>query len=93
MQPTRKAFQDVGTREFVKLTHEQKGDVITVLESMAADVAGGDDDLPADLFELRNRAAHRRGDTERLGKDGPRRLFVGRERHRTALCAPVGPAK
>ena len=54
MQPTRKAFQDVGTREPVKLTHEQKGDVITVLESMAADVAGGDDDLPADLFELRN---------------------------------------
>ena len=54
MQPTRKAFQDVGTSEAVSLTPEQMGDVITVLESMAAEVAGGHDDLPADLFELRN---------------------------------------
>ncbi len=49
MQPTRKAFRDVGTSEPVNLTPEQKGDVITVLETMAAEVAGGDDDLPADL--------------------------------------------
>ena len=54
MQPTRKAFQDVGTSESVKLTRDQKGDVITVLESMASEVAGGDGDLPDDLFELRN---------------------------------------
>ena len=35
MQPTRKAFQDVGTTEPVNLTREQKGDVITVLEPLA----------------------------------------------------------
>ena len=54
MQPTRKAFRDVGTSGLVNLTAEQKGDVIIALESMAAEVAGGDDDLPDDLFELRN---------------------------------------
>ena len=54
MQPTRKAFHDVGTSEPVNLTPEQKGDVITVLESMAEDVAGSDVDLSDDLFELRN---------------------------------------
>jgi hypothetical protein len=35
-----------GTSEPINLTPEQKGDVITVLGSMAADVAGGHDDLP-----------------------------------------------
>ena len=49
-----RAFQDVGTSDPVNLTPEQKGDVITVLEPVAAEVAGGDDDLPDDLFELRN---------------------------------------
>ena len=47
------AFQDAGTSR-LNLPLEQKGDVITALESMAAEVPGGDDDLPADLFELRN---------------------------------------
>ena len=54
MQPTRKAFRDVGTSGLVNLAAEQKSDVIIALESMAAEVAGGDDDLPDDLFELRN---------------------------------------
>ena len=47
------AFQDVGTSEPVNLTPEQKDDVVTVLESMGAELPGGDD-LPDDLFELRN---------------------------------------
>ena len=54
MQPTRTAFEEVGTSAPVNLTRDQKRDVITIVERMANEGEQGFDDLPAGLLGLRN---------------------------------------
>jgi hypothetical protein len=55
MSETRKAFEDVGTSAPVRLTREQKGALIDVIEFWGSQVEGGlSDGLPEGVFHLRN---------------------------------------
>ena len=54
-RPIVKAFEDVGTSGPVRLTPEDKGLLITVIEHWGSQVRGGlTDGLPAGVFGLRN---------------------------------------
>lgn len=54
-RPIVKAFEDVGTSQPVKLSAEQKGLLITVIEHWGSQARGGlTDGLPPGVFELRN---------------------------------------
>ena len=54
-RPIRDAFDAVGATRPVRLTHEQKSTLITVIEHWGSQVRGGlVDGLPEGLFDLRN---------------------------------------
>jgi hypothetical protein len=55
MRDVRERFGVAGTSEPVRLTQEQKGALITVIEHWGSQVHGGlTDGLPDGIFELRN---------------------------------------
>src|SRR5215831_7154431 len=63
MRSTHKAFTDVGTSEPVRLTREQKADVLRVINFWSEQVEGGLPALADGIFDLRNTLADDLHDT------------------------------